>query len=921
MRPLKLTMAGFGPYAGTQELDFSVLGSRGLYLITGDTGAGKTTIFDAITFALYGEASGQSREPAMLRSKYARPEDPTFVELTFDYGGQTYTVRRNPEYDRAKKSGTGLTRQAADAQLTYPDGRVVTKLREVNTAIRDILGLSREQFAQVAMIAQGDFRALLQADTEQRQRIFRDIFQTGRYVTLQKQLSIQASELKNQLDRARFSAQQYIGGILCPEDSLLAPQVEKAKAGELLTDRVLELLEQLLSQDLQTQQTLDSRLTEAQNELEQLTARLTQAAAYRQAQKSLSEQEEAQAQLTKQLQQAQAALEQAQSQLPRQEALGKQIAALELLLPEFDELEALSGELSQKERQQDRLQKSQQAALERQALLTGQIQALRQEYKDLEGVSAEKEKHTALRRQLLDRLEACRSLASALAALDNQRRVLEEKQNLYLATAGEARRLAQQYDIMNRAFLDEQAGILAAGLKPGIPCPVCGAREHPAPAPVSQTAPTEAEVKKAQAACEKARQAAELASSEASRQRGILTTGEANLRRGLDQWLPGTDLTRASEALAQRQSEQSAQLEALDRTLADLQQKEARRSALEARIPQQEAALTGSEAELTAAKEAIAGLRGSIEALREQLADRKARLGGGDRASALAEKAALEAQLSAFKAAQLRAQEEHNRCKEALASVEGTLAQLRRQLSQGPREDMTQLEQAKQVLTEQRALVLVRQKELHARLTANRSARENILRTARQTAELEARHSWVNALAETANGKLRGKEKIMLETYIQTTYFDRILERANLRLRKMSGGQYDLKRRVNAANKREQTGLELDILDHINTTRRSVNTLSGGEAFLASLALALGLSDEVQASTGIRLDTLFVDEGFGSLDSETLSKAYHTLAGLTEGNRLVGIISHVSELKERIDQQIIVTKAPTGASTASIRTE
>ena len=158
----------------------------------------------------------------------------------------------------------------------------------------------------------------------------------------------------------------------------------------------------------------------------------------------------------------------------------------------------------------------------------------------------------------------------------------------------------------------------------------------------------------------------------------------------------------------------------------------------------------------------------------------------------------------------------------------------------------------------------------------------------------------------------------MLETYIQTTYFERILERANLRLRKMSGGQYDLKRRETASNKREQSGLELDIVDHINASQRSVNTLSGGEAFLASLALALGLSDEVQMSTGIRLDTLFVDEGFGSLDSEALNKAYHTLAGLTEGNRLVGIISHVAELKERIDRQIVVTKNKSGGSSATI---
>ena len=208
MRPLKLTIAGFGPYAGKQELDFAVLGHRGLYLITGDTGAGKTTIFDAITFALFGEASGDSRRAAMLRSKYARDEDPTFVELTFAYGGKTYTVRRNPEYERAKAKGTGTTKQPASAQLTYPDGHSVTKTKEVDQAVQGIIGLTREQFSQVAMISQGEFRKLLQADTRERQKIFRDIFGTGLYVTLQEHLKAKATELKIQREQADVSIRQ-----------------------------------------------------------------------------------------------------------------------------------------------------------------------------------------------------------------------------------------------------------------------------------------------------------------------------------------------------------------------------------------------------------------------------------------------------------------------------------------------------------------------------------------------------------------------------------------------------------------------------------------------------------------------------------------------------------------------------------------
>ena len=243
MRPLKLKISGFGPYAGTQELDFTVFGRGGLYLITGDTGAGKTTIFDAITYALFGEASGSSREVSMLRSKYAKSEDPTEVELVFEYKGKEYAVKRSPEYERAKKSGVGFTKQSAEAQLSLPDGRIISKQREVDKAITDIIGVTREQFAQVSMISQGDFRALLQADTKDRQKIFRDIFKTGGYVALQNRLKDEANELKSALDKANLSRKQYISGISCSEDSLLFQDVRKALEGSMLTDDVLLLLE------------------------------------------------------------------------------------------------------------------------------------------------------------------------------------------------------------------------------------------------------------------------------------------------------------------------------------------------------------------------------------------------------------------------------------------------------------------------------------------------------------------------------------------------------------------------------------------------------------------------------------------------------------------------------------------------------
>ena len=292
-----------------------------------------------------------------------------------------------------------------------------------------------------------------------------------------------------------------------------------------------------------------------------------------------------------------------------------------------------------------------------------------------------------------------------------------------------------------------------------------------------------------------------------------------------------------------------------------------------------------------------------------------------DKLAAKREKATLEKQLKILTDALDTAKAHVVDCEGTLKGIQTAAEQLQRQLQDDPGLNVETLKETKQELADQKKAITRKQQEIHTRLTANGEAKKNIAGKAGTLVELGRRLAWMEALSKTANGDLGGKEKIMLETYLQTTFFDHILERANIRLRKMSGGQYDLKRKEEASNKKKQSGLELDIIDHINTSQRSVSTLSGGEAFMASLALALGLSDEVQMSAGIHLDTMFVDEGFGSLDAEALRKAYDTLKSLTEGNRLVGIISHVAELKEWSEKQILVTKEKSGGSKAVIRTE
>ena len=237
MRPLHLTISAFGPYAGRAEIPFSELGAEGLYLICGDTGAGKTTIFDAIAYALYGEASGDTRDPSMFRSQYAAPETPTWVELTFSCAGRTYTVRRSPEYERPARRGSGTVVQHADALLTLPDGSVVTKTKEVTARVAEITGLDRARFSQIAMIAQGDFLKLLTAGTKSRQEIFREMFRTGPYLTLQNRLREEAAALRTRCDAQENEVKRLFAGLLCEPDDPLAPRAELVRSGGVALDR------------------------------------------------------------------------------------------------------------------------------------------------------------------------------------------------------------------------------------------------------------------------------------------------------------------------------------------------------------------------------------------------------------------------------------------------------------------------------------------------------------------------------------------------------------------------------------------------------------------------------------------------------------------------------------------------------------
>lgn len=905
MRPLKLTMSAFGPYAGQTTVDFDALGTTGLYLITGDTGAGKTTIFDAIAYALYGEASGETRESSMLRSKYTEPETPTFVELTFANGGKRYTVRRNPEYTRPKTRGTGTTVQKADAELTMPDGRVITKTREVTAAVTEVIGVDRAQFSRIAMIAQGEFRRLLLAQTDERKAIFRQIFRTGKYLALQNRLKDDAAALEKRCGELVAALRSTAETIGCDDPDAL-PDAED-------TDALLTALDALIDADADVRTQTNTKHEQAKAQHARLLTDLGKAQAVEQARAELKTAEADLQQAQREQASARAALDAAEAKQPDMEQLLQDIARLQDALSQYEQLD----------KQRAQAKAAREALEEKTAALEqarAQAQATEQSCKSAHEQLAEQPKLAVAAEQTAQEQKAAEQRCKALTELDRQRKrcaelqkKLEAAQEKYTQAAEAAQAALAHYSALDRAYLDAQAGILARTLTPGQPCPVCGATEHPCPAAAPEQTPDAAARKRAKAD-------SEACSAEAAALRGQLTavrealeTACAALTPPLDpetlaQTLPALQEKAAQDArcCAGRLAEQRAQLDKLQ-TLAD------GLSEQETKLQQQRDAIQAGETD-------CAARAARCDELDAAAANRAAELPHADSDAAKAALAQAQTQHEALRQALDTAQKQHAAAQAKCAQLRGKIATLHTQTDAAPAADIVALQAQCEALSARIDALQAQMNALDTRLQQNRTARAK-LDTQRQ--EYDAAHErwqWVHALAATANGAIPGQEKITLEAFLQAAYFDRILGRANTRLLIMSGGQYELRRCERAGDNRSQTGLELEVVDHYNGTARSVKTLSGGETFAASLSLALGLSDEVQSSAGgVQLEAMFVDEGFGSLDSEALQQALTALVGVSGGCRIVGIISHVAELKERIDRQIIVTKDRSGGSRVQVQ--
>lgn len=919
MRPIKLTISAFGPYAGKTELDLDNLGSRGLYLICGETGAGKTTIFDAITFALYGEPSGEVRETSMLRSKYADEDTETYIEMTFVYGGGEYIICRNPEYQRRKKRGEGYIKQSPDASLVKPDGSVIAGNRAVNEEINGILGIDRAQFTKISMIAQGDFLKLLIASTDERKAIFRRIFQTEGYQILQNKLKEESGLLRNQLEGISQSISQYIRGLACAEDDVLELQLRKAKENALTLAETIELAAEVIKLDEERFIRADAELKAAEERLEVVRADLVLYKKQSDMKKELLTINQSLEKESNKIAEFEGIYQNASQRKDEAERITGDIATLKEKLPDYDELDRLDEALRKtnrqigfKQREKSEIEKNHLNNIEKFNRDKTELGSLSDATVNLVQLQNDKKIQT-------DRLEAIKKLTDLNSEYDSMLKQLESAQSQYMKERSIADHAVSEYERINAAFLDAQAGILALGLVEGQPCSVCGSLIHPSPARCPEGAPGEKDVNEAKNKAEAARRSREKVASVIAKIKGEAENRFKEITKGagslLLKYIPG----KFVEALLNEQGNGEDKIKEIERIVLAEKKRQKRKQELESLLPALEKRTEDERILINQLNNEIV----TLTAESNNIAKNKDRLLAG---MAFGNKKAAQNHLDLLEKSRREILLAIDKSKEALDNqkvlckeLESKVDLLKNQLKDAVEVDAENLIGTRDSLENIKISCNRKILAINTRLNKNKEAVENILSQQKIMLDVEERMIWVKTLSDTANGTVSGKEKIMLEAFVQSFYFDRVIQRANLRFMVMSDGQYELVRNDKSTDLRSQGGLDLNVIDHYNASERSVKTLSGGESFMASLSLALGLSDEIQSSSGgIRLDTMFVDEGFGSLDDDALAQAMKVLHSLAESNLLIGIISHVSELKHKIEKQIVVTKGKGDGSQASI---
>ncbi len=1035
MRPINLVISAFGPYAKEQQLDFEKLNGRNIFVITGTTGAGKTTIFDAISYALYGEASGESRENDSLRSHFADENTETFVELEFELKGDIYRIRRSPKQPKKKVRGNGFTEKDSEAILDLPNGKRITGISNVNDKITQILGINKAQFKQIVMLPQGEFKKLLLASSVEREDIFRKIFNTYNFENIQADLKEKAIKISKERNSCKQKIEVHLGNIKGENNIEIGEYIDFPKVIEELTELIksekniykdkedddeklnVEINKKRIEKSLLEQN--NSLLIEKQNTEYKLNKLISMEAEIK-SKKIISEK----AKRAKEVSYVEKNyLEKRESLLKKEEDKKKSSLKINSLEDKLIVLEEAVKREESKEEFRNNLTEEigRLRSLEPKIKLyeENKIKALGLE-KDIvsikekiklkeENIIASKEKKELneknikeineieikvvnLKNNVENKEKIIKELRDIFRIIDEYEKEVEEHNELkekYLKVEKLYNNLKSEYDYMLDIYRKEQAGILADSLRNGEPCPVCGSKEHPMKAiKNSENVPTDEELKKKKLEYEKVEEKNNSMllklTSINSKIKGILdninnslnklSERDADINNEYNEKTSKSEVTKLGKQL-------KSEIESLKEELKGYNEKIKLKEVIDKKIIELNKYLADSEVELNSLREKDKNIYANIQSINATLSelkndipeditsidklneliklksyeleeskkmlllsikdrDENIRLVEGEKAK----EKEIESNIVALRKDVLeikndfeKALKENNFNDEdeyyiAKSNIE-IYSKLDEEIEKFDKELLILKNEYKKLNKKCENIVFIDLKDINEKINElenikkskekeikdlyniienNKNVLSKVKDLNKELGKKEEEYKVIGELSDLANGKR--SPYISFERYVLASYFQDIIDAANLRLEKMTGDRFSLKRKTTVSKGAGQKGLELEIYDNYTATSRDVSSLSGGESFKASLSLALGLSDVVQSSAGgVSLETMFVDEGFGTLDPQSLDNAIDSLLELQKGGRLVGIISHVQELKERVDAKIEVTSTKRGS--------
>ena len=883
MKPLKIKISAFGPYKNCIDIDFEKLGESGIFLITGDTGAGKTTIFDSISFALFGEVSGSNRPVPSVRSDFADNDTETFVELEFTHKNKKYKIRRNPAYERTKKRGEGTTKTSADASLEYDD-KVISGTKNVDIKIEEILGINSKQFKQISMLAQGEFLKILFAESKDRTEIFRRIFDTDIYNQIAKRLADKTRIAKAELEQLKDYFAINSSNIVWKDG---IQSVQPKDVNELFIQEILEKLQQEIKINSEQFEKCQEQISKQSDENSKMEKEIT-------AQKDKNDKIDR----CQKLQEEQKVLQEKQEDIKQKEILiQKSQEIINKILPKEDKKKELEKEISQK-------QKVLQDISEKIELGNRKEEKFKQILELIEIIKVQFQKYSELKDGKTELEDKIKKLQVIIKEQENKKIASENAQKLEV----EWEKLSTEVLEKEKEFFKEQAGILAEKLKENEPCPVCGSLHHPNLAIKSKSVLTKEELDNLKEKEEKSRKILTDATNKVTEINSKIETLIKEFGEKPDVELYNKKYAEISEKLekAYNQLNDNYKQIMLKDIVIESFEYDIFKEKITNKISKEREEFLKLQTQQEENKKQIDELLQKQEKAQNDYQNTLKEL-GFENEEQYKKSVLNNSQIEIFS-------KEIEKYKTDVTINATKLEEIQKEIKGFEKVDLTakiqEFNNKKQKLEDMRK----QQMEYHRIFENNNRILVDLQTNSKKLDSKIKEFTMVEDLSKIANGTVYGKRRIEFEQFVQASYFDMVIIEANKRLLKMTDNRFLLVRKESSERVSDKIGLELEVIDNYNGKRRDVKSLSGGEAFKAALSLALGLSDVIQSySGGIVVDTMFIDEGFGSLDTESREQAINTLNQLTDNHKLIGIISHVTELKERIDKKIIVTKSTEGS--------